>query len=160
MEIKTKIDGKVQKDLLKNNILSGYVAVALGGISLVAYLIVAVLDINKTAEWVLLIAGAFMFAMGLVSVLTLNKLVKNAEIQNREVKYQLFDDYMQIESSANGEIDASAKLYYKDIFKIKESKGYIFVYPDMTRAFAIEKAQIPDIDRARQLLFSGILKKK
>lgn len=158
MQIRTKIDGKMQKELLMWQIICSWILLGIGTAGLIVYIGVCVgLDLKE--NYPLLISCSIVFAVGLVFVVTYNKIVKNAEVINKTNIYTISQEFMQIETEYHGEIQESTKLYYSDIFKIKETKNYIYVYPDTTKAYPIEKKNISDIDSLRRLLFSGQKKK-
>lgn len=158
MQIRTKIDGKMQKELLMWQIVCSWILLGIGTAGLIVYIGVCVgLDLKE--NYPLLISCSIVFAVGLVFVVTYNKIVKNAEVINKTNIYTFSQEFMQIETEYHGEIQESSKLYYSDILKIKETKNYIFVYPDSTKAFPIEKKNVSDIDSLRRLLFSGQKKK-
>lgn len=158
MQIRTKIDGKMQKELLMWQIVCSWILLGIGTAGLIVYIGVCVgLDLKE--NYPLLISCSIVFAVGLVFVVTYNKIVKNAEVINKTNIYTFLQEFMQIETEYHGEIQESTKLYYSDIFKIKETKNYIYVYPDTTKAYPIEKKNILDIDSLRRLLFSGQKKK-
>lgn len=158
MQIRTKIDGKMQKELLMWQIVCSWILLGIGTAGLIVYIGVCVgLDLKE--NYPLLISCSIVFAVGLVFVVTYNKIVKNAEVINKTNIYTISQEFMQIETEYHGEIQESTKLYYSDIFKIKETKNYIYVYPDTTKAYPIEKKNILDIDSLRRLLFSGQKKK-
>lgn len=158
MQIRTKIDGKMQKELLMWQIICSWILLGIGTAGLIVYIGVCV-GLNLKENYPLLISCSIVFAVGLVFVVTYNKIVKNAEVINKTNIYTISQEFMQIETEYHGEIQESTKLYYSDIFKIKETKNYIYVYPDTTKAYPIEKKNISDIDSLRRLLFSGQKKK-
>ncbi len=158
MQIRTKIDGKMQKELLMWQIVCSWILLGIGIAGLVVYIAVGVaLDLKE--NYAILVPCSVVFAVGLVFVVSFNKIVKNAEVINKTNIYTFSQEFMQIETEYHGEIQESSKLYYSDILKIKETKNYIFVYPDSTKAFPIEKKNVSDIDSLRRLLFSGQKKK-
>lgn len=145
MQIRTKIDGKMQKELLMWQIVCSWILLGIGTAGLIVYIGVCVgLDLKE--NYPLLISCSIVFAVGLVFVVTYNKIVKNAEVINKTNIYTISQEFMQIETEYHGEIQESTKLYYSDIFKIKETKNYIYIYPDTTKAYPIEKKNISDID--------------
>lgn len=158
MQIRTKIDGKMQKELLMWQIVCSWILLGIGTAGLIVYIGVCV-GLDHKENYPLLISCSIVFAVGLVFVVTYNKIVKNAEVINKTNIYTISQEFMQIETEYHGEIQESTKLYYSDIFKIKETKNYIYVYPDTTKAYPIEKKNISDIDSLRRLLFSGQKKK-
>lgn len=158
MQIRTKIDGKMQKELIMGQFVFAWIMLGLGIAGLVVYIGVYV-GFDLKENYPLLISCSIVFAVGLVFVVSYNKIVKNAEVINKTNIYTISQEFMQIETEYHGEIQESTKLYYSDIFKIKETKNYIFVYPDSTKAFPIEKKNVSDIDSLRRLLFSGKKKK-
>ncbi len=154
MQIRTKIDGKMQKELLQGLMIFAWTTFSVGLAGLIAYIVVFVgLDLKD--NYPILISCSIVFAVGLMYVVTCGKLVKNAQATNKTNIYTISEEYMQIESEYHGEIQETTKLFYSDIVKIKETKNYIFVYPDTTRAYPIEKKNVPDIDTLRRLIFSG-----
>lgn len=158
MQIRTKIDGKMQKELIMWQIVCSWILLGIGIAGLVVYIGVYV-GLNLKENYPLLISCSIVFAVGLVFVVSFNKIVKNAEVINKTNIYTISQEFMQIETEYHGEIQESSKLYYSDILKIKETKNCIFVYPDSTKAFPIEKKNVSDIDSLRRLLFSGQKKK-
>lgn len=158
MQIRTKIDGKMQKELLMWQIVCSWILLGIGIAGLVVYIGVYV-GFDLKENYPLLISCSIVFAVGLVFVVSYNKIVKNAEVINKTNIYIISQEFMQIETEYHGEIQESSKLYYSDILKIKETKNYIFVYPDSTKAFPIEKKNVSDIDSLRRLLFNGQKKK-
>lgn len=158
MQIRTKIDGKMQKELIMGQFVFAWIMLGLGIAGLVVYIAVGVaFDLKE--NYAILVPCSVVFAVGLVFVVSFNKIVKNAEVINKTNIYTFSQEFMQIETEYHGEIQESSKLYYSDILKIKETKNYIFVYPDSTKAFPIEKKNVSDIDSLRRLLFSGQKKK-
>lgn len=154
MQIRTKIDGKMQKELLKTQIVLSWVLFGVGLAGLVAYIGVS-LFVDFEENYPLIVVCSMFFAIGLIFGISYNKLVKNAETINKSNIYTFSQEFMQIETEYHGEIEDKTKLYYSDILKVKETKNYIFIYPDTTKAFPIEKKNVQDIDSLRRLLFSG-----
>ena len=50
------------------------------------------------------------------------------------------------------EIAGSSKLYYSDIYKVKETKNFIFIYLNQQQAFPILKSNVSDLDSLRKLI--------
>ena len=50
------------------------------------------------------------------------------------------------------EVSGSSKLYYSDIFKVKETKSFIFIYLNPQQAFPILKENVSDLDYLRKLI--------
>ena len=51
---------------------------------------------------------------------------------------------MNVTCEKNGEIFGTQKVYYKDIYKVREVKDYIFIYINATSAYIIKKSNTTD----------------
>ncbi len=153
MKANLKIDGKVQKEMLKNQFALAYIFMAIGIVGLVAYIIVDV--ILEIPDYSFLLYFSVSLGVGVGLLYLYKNMVKSADKMNKENIYSFHTDYMYLDTIYHGEVEASTKLFYTDIFKIKETKNYIFVYPDSTKAYPIPKSQIKDLNALRKMLYVG-----
>lgn len=159
MQIRTKMDGKMQRELFLVPYVASWVILAIGGVGILAYILIsACFDVEKM--YALLGFSAIMFTIGLIYVLVYSRIIKSASMSNKTNIYTFSEEFVTIETEYHGEILDKEKLFYSDIYKIKETKRFIFVYPDMTKAYPIEKKNVQDIDTLRRLLFSAKRAKK
>lgn len=151
MQFRTKLDENMQRELIR---VPSILAIVLFAIGLIGVILSVVLNIATESDEYLFLRYFFIgiFAMGLVLILAYGRVVKNFSKINKENEYTIYDEYMEIKTYYHGEVEATCKLYYADAFKIRETKRYIFVYQDNMRAFPMEKANVPDLERLREVL--------
>lgn len=53
-------------------------------------------------------------------------------------EYEFEENYFNVISSKNGEEFGRQKVYYKDIYKVKEKEEYIFIYINKINAYIID----------------------
>lgn len=151
MEVKTKIEGKVQKELLLPLYVVAWVTTCLGAVGLIVFGVLLGGE-ETTNAWDaigypfagLLVVGICIFVMHAFKV-------KSANI-NKENLYVFNDEFFEIKTIYHGEIEDTGKLYYNDIAKIKETKNYIFIYPTINLAYPVAKANVENLDALRKLL--------
>ena len=151
MQFRTKLDENMQKELIK---VPSVIAFILSVVGLIGFLISVVMSIETESGLYISLLYFFglLFVMGVVLIFTYRRLIKSFSKINKENEYTIFDEYMEIKTYYHGEVEATCKLYFSDVFKVKETSKYIFVYQNNMRAFPIEKANVPDLEKVRQLL--------
>ena len=126
IECETKIDGKVQKEILKSSLITALVFLIIGAIGTVAYLVLASIFDNSWFD--ILLIFAFLFGFGLIFYITLNKTIKTAEQTSYTNKYQFNEEVLTIISFKDGQEISTAtskyelfvdsrKLYFVDIYR-------------------------------------------
>ena len=153
MQFRTKYDGNMQKEYLSDFFILAIVFCVLGGIGFVAYLITDV--VLEVPGYSYLFISVIPMGVGIGFLFIRVNAVKNCDKINRENEYTFHDDYFEIKTFYRGDEESSSKLYYSDIFKIKETKGYFFVVQDRLRMFPIKKNNAPDVEVLRKLIYSG-----
>lgn len=137
LEINQEVQTELNKSLKRNCII----ALVIGIIGFVAYISISMFFEHFILE-VLLWVFAFAFGFGLVFLITINKTNKKVVASKMVGEYELFEEFMTIDSIKDGEKISSAKVYYKDIIKIKETENYIFLYPNKQIAYPIPKNKL------------------
>lgn len=151
MQFRTKLDENMQKELIRVPRIFAIVISVLGFVGIVFTVSVIVFTGSEDNQFLGYFFAAI-FVMGLVLIFTYGRIIKNFSKINKENEYTIYDEYMEIKTYYHGEVEATCKLYYSDAFKIRESKRYIFVYQDNMRAFPMEKANVPDLERLKEVL--------
>lgn len=133
-EVNQKLYIELNQTVKKNSKIS----LIFGIIGLVAYIGISV---YKEYAWLdyLLWISAILFGFGLVFVLTINKSIKKAKDNIIVTENEIEETFMNITDTKNGEQVGSAKIYYKDIIKVKETQNYLFLYPNKQMAYPISK---------------------
>ena len=150
MEVKTSLDERMQKELLRTPIICCWIIIVFGIISLVLTIATAIID--KKLNTTILVATAFFLVMGVILLISFNKTIQSVQKSNRENVYTFYDDYVEIKTMYHDEVAGSSKLYYSDIYKVKETKNFIFIYLNQQQAFPILKSNVSDLDYLRKLI--------
>ena len=150
MEVRTSLDERMQKELLKTPIICCWIIIIFGGISLILTIAAAIFD--KKLDSILLIATAVFLVMGIALLISFNKTIQSFQKTNRENVYTFYDEYVEVKTIYHDEVSGSSKLYYSDIFKVKETKSFIFIYLNPQQAFPILKENVSDLDYLRKLI--------
>ena len=150
MEVRTSLDERMQKELLKTPIICCWIIIIFGGVSLILTIASAIFD--KKLDSILLIATAVFLVMGIALLISFNKTIQSFQKTNRENVYTFYDEYVEVKTMYHDEVSGSSKLYYSDIFKVKETKSFIFIYLNPQQAFPILKENVSDLDYLRKLI--------
>ena len=150
MEVRTFLDERMQKELLKTPIICCWIIIIFGGISLILTIVAAIFD--KKLDTILLIATVAFLIMGVVLLISFNKTIQSFQKTNRENVYTFYDEYVEVKTMYHDEVAGSSKLYYSDIFKVKETKSFIFIYLNPQQAFPILKENVSDLDYLKKLI--------
>ena len=150
--VKTKLDEKMQKELVHPALIIELITMIIGIIGLLAYVIIKTSVENANVEYLLIFSIPFVF--GLVFYLTVKKQLKKIKNNTKLNIYEFYEDFMNIKTMDNGEDVGTAKIYYKDLVKKKESKNYFFLFINNLNAFPIAKYELTedDIKEIRKLL--------
>lgn len=137
---KTDINKEIQKELSRPLYIVSIVALVIGIVGMVAYIVLGTIFDNPEIEYMLVFS--FPFAFGLVLLITINKLCKNADKIPQYNQYTFEEEYFMATTYRCGENVGTVKLYYKDLAKSRESKNYIFMYLNKYSAVAVAKDQL------------------
>ena len=140
--IKTKLDDKMQKDLVRPALITELCAMIIGIIGLLAYIIIGTVVENAQVEYLLVFSITFGF--GLVFYLIAKKQLNQTKNSSKINIYEFYEDYVNIKTMENGEDVGTAKVYYKDIVKKRESKNYFFLFINNVNALPIAKCELTE----------------
>ena len=136
--IKTDIDEKAQKALSKGVIIFCIVSLVLGSVGLLLYIGLTMFFENIYLDILLLFC--IPFSLGLVYIIMINKNIKTMAKSNITNEYEFNIDHIFVTSYKNGEQVGTQKVYYKDVFKTRETDEYIFIYVNRISAFILKKS--------------------
>lgn len=145
---------KMYDELFNNSVIICAVDCVIGAIFLILYIIMYILSNSQVLY--LLYCGVFLFVFGLLlTIITLKQ--KNNQIKKDKNKVETIifnEDYMITYLKDNTEITATEKVYYKNIIKIRETKNYLFLYPNRAIAYPISKnkLKINEIEQIKNLI--------
>lgn len=103
---------------------------------------------------ILVIAGLFFLALGIVFLVICRNTAKTALKLNRRQELEFFSDYLLEKGYTEGEHTSTNKIYYKWIVRIKETQNYLFLYNSRMTALAVDKKSLPlnELNTIRALL--------
>lgn len=150
--VKTKLDEKMQKELVRPALIIDLITMIIGIIGLSAYIIIKIFVENSNVEYLLIFS--IPFAFGLVFYLTVKKQLKKIKNNIKLNIYEFYEDFMNIKTMDNGEDVGSVKIYYKDLVKKRESRNYFFLFINNVNAFPIAKCELTEneLKEVRNLL--------
>ena len=148
MKCKIKVDAKVQKEVNQSTQNLSILSIIFGSIGLVAYIILTIVFEKNAFFTILLGLSIFFFGFGLIMLITVAKVNAKGSAQNLTDEYELDETFIEVKSYRNDEIVAMQKTYYKELFKFKETKSYLILYPNSSQAFVIPKADFSQEDIA------------
>ena len=141
MKYSLKVDRELQEELNKTLKRNSLIMIIIGAIGLVAYIAISMFIEHYFLEMLLwLFVGLCGIGVGLLIVV--NKTNKKVVDNNLVGEYELFEEYLIINTLKNDEQISTMKFYYKDIVKIKETESYIFLYPNKQIAYPIAKKKL------------------
>ena len=152
LKVSTVIDAKAQKALSNNTMIASIIALVIGALGIVAYVILSTFINNSYID--ILLIFCIPFAIGLIYVITINKNIKAVAVNQFTSEYDFDTDYFNVTSSMNGDIVGTQKVYYRDLYKIREKDEYIFIYINKFNVFIVKKSNISgeDLIALRSLL--------
>jgi hypothetical protein len=137
---KTKIDVEVQKELSKKIYKNSLIALIVGAVGLAVYIVLGTIFENYWLD--LLLVFAIPFGFGLVFIITIKKLMKKVEDINQINEYVFEEVFVNVSTIRNGESVGTAKIYYKDLVKSKETQNYIYMYINKSAALPVKKENL------------------
>lgn len=150
----TTYSKKMYDELFNNSVIICGVECVVGAVFLSLYIIMYILSNSQVLY--LLYCGVFLFVFGLLlTIVTLKQ--KNNQIKKDKNKVETIifnEDHMLTSLKDKTEITATEKVYYKNIIKIRETKNYLFLYPNRAVAYPISKNELKhnEIEQIKNLI--------
>lgn len=141
MKYTCKINQEIQAELNKSSKRNSIIATIIGIVGLVAYIALSMWKELFVFEMLLWIS-ACLFGVGIAYIVLINKSNKKAANSTMDGEYELEETFMTIKAHKDGEQISSAKVYYKDMVKLKETANYIFLYPNRQMAYPVPKNKL------------------
>ena len=133
-----KIDEKLQNEVNEKMWIVSLISTIVGAIGLGAYIILATFFDNLLLE-ILLWVMAFSFGFGITYMITIKRINKKSVSNDATDELEIFEEYVNLTTIKNNEVIVSLKTYYKDLYKIRETKNYLLLYINKSSALAIPK---------------------
>lgn len=136
---KVKFNEQMQKELTFRSYVFSVLFTVVGAIGTLFYIVIGTIfeDINSWFEALLFFPG--IMAIGIILLVFYNKAMKKIKSTDTQNNYEFFEDHFIISTIRNGENIGSAKIYYLEITKVKETKNYLFLFKGNAFAYPIEK---------------------
>ena len=137
---KTELDKEAQKALTRTFFILSLISLIVGAIGLVLYI---VLNIFLTSSYLdVLLVCSLPFGFGLVYIIMINNIIERTSASKIVNEYTFENDYFMVSSIKNGEVVSTNKIYYKEIYKIKEKDGYLLLYINLSNAYIIKEGNL------------------
>ena len=157
---RTVLSENIQKKNLHKLFIISLVCLIVGALGVVAYIALGVAletESGDTPAWCeAFLVFAVPFAFGLVFILTINSLVKQARKNNGVInEYEFFADCIMAREIRGGEICANVRLNYDQVLKTKQAGEYLFFfYQIKSYAYPIDTTELtpPELNTVKKLL--------
>lgn len=152
IKCKTALDERAQKAFTKNFKIYSIIATVIGAIGIVAYIVTS-LFVNSSFLDILLVFS-LPFAFGVVYLFMINKTTKKTVASELVNEYEFDNNFFTVTSYKHSEQVGTIKVFYKEIYKIKEKNNYIFLYINRVNAYIVDTENLPkeDITLLRAIL--------
>lgn len=146
------LNEKVQIELTKKNKMLSTIALIVGALGLIAFVVCSTVWESKIFG--LLLLFAFPFTFGLISIISINKNIKNFKLHNIINNYQFNEDHFIVKSFNGNEQIGMSKINYTNILKLKETETFIFIFANRISAYPIIKQTISasELDTIKSLI--------
>ena len=138
MKCVVNINLKIQKELNYSMWIKGVVFTIIGSLGMLSYIAITMFIENVWME-VFLWVMAFIFAIGLIYLISIKKTNKQVLQANIKSEIDIQEEFVTFSSIKNNEIVSTNKCYYKDLIKIKETDNYLFLYINKFSAIPIPR---------------------
>lgn len=134
------LNRKVQIELTRKNKMLSIILLILGSLGLITFVVME--SIKSDIIYGLLLLSALPFTVGLISLVFINKSIRNFKFNNVLNNYQFNTDHFIVRSFKDNEEIGMSKIEYSQIFKTMETKTFLFVFTNQVSAYPIIKATL------------------
>lgn len=140
------IDGNVQKEILKKQILISKILSIIGGIGSLLYIILGTIFENTPwTEYFLIFAGPL--GIGIVLFVYYKKIIKKVQASPFTNEYEFKEKMLSVVSKNNSnEISSKGEIAYTNLLKLVETIDYLFIYVNQKSVFPILKSSLSEED--------------
>lgn len=147
MECRVNIDKNVQSELNRRQSIFAWISFVVGLLGLIVY--ISLDFFIESAPWEdILLVFAIPFAIGLICLVNIHRAKVWSTRMNREHAYIFDEEKMFVTVYIQGEQSGTNEVYYRTLTHFRETKNYLFLYPNKISAFPIEKAKLSPRDYA------------
>lgn len=145
--VETDINAPMLREFVRKPFILSLVALIVGLAGILAYMGWDISTLwthaQEPSTWIL-VGVSVPFAFGLIFVISFRRVGRTLVGPPKKEIYELYSNYLVAEDFAGGEKVATAKIYYNQIVKRKETKNYIFFYIRQTNACPLSKAGLSE----------------
>lgn len=140
------IDGNVQKEILKKQMLISKILLIIGGIGSLLYIILGTIFENAPwTEYLLIFAGPL--GIGIVLLVYYKKIIKKVQASPFTNEYEFKEKMLSVVSKNNSnEISSKGEIAYTTLLKLVETIDYLFIYVNQKSVFPILKSSLSEED--------------
>lgn len=142
--VRTKIDEASQKILTKKIRVGSLISMIIGIVGLLIYIILSINFENLNLDFLLFFS--IPFAIGLVLLITIHKNIAKTASYQWINEYVFEKNAIHISTIKNEDVIGTHKLYYKDIYKVKEYDDYLFIFINKANAYILKKSNTTELE--------------
>ena len=154
IKVATEHNENMYKELNKTNIILAILYTVLGGIMLLAGLLLYIITPENDLLLLWVACGTILLILGITIIISAKNINKLNGVNSKAEENEFFQGYFISREYVNGEHLSTAKIYYNRIVKVRETKNYIFIYNTRVTAISVDKSKLtePEINTIRSLL--------
>lgn len=149
IKVTTEINEKMQKEFSRGTYKMGLAFTIIGAICAALFLALEIASIILKFEEgyiTFLILAAVILCSGVSIMVAVNKAVATVRNTRKVFVYEFFKEYISANEYLNGENVTTAKVYYGQISKGRETKNYLFFFINGASAFPVDKSQLNEAE--------------
>jgi len=162
IKVETKVDAEIQKILVNKSYILSIICIVISLIGIFFYTVNAIFVKADDIGYPYLLLFIFTLLIGVMIVFITKKSMQMAS-KNKNVNHCEFnEDFVTITMDRNGENVGTAKIYYTDLYKVKEKKELLLLYINYASVLPIWKKNFSkeDLQTVRNYLNIKQPKKK
>lgn len=154
IKVTTEHNDNLYKELNHNSLILAIIYTVLGGIMLLAGLILYILTPENSLPLLWVACGTIMLILGITILISAKNINKLNGVDSKVEENEFFQGYFISREYVNGEHLSTAKIYYSRIVKVRETKSYIFIYNTRVTAVSVDKSKLTEqeINSIRSLM--------
>lgn len=142
--VKANIDKRARRELTKPLLIFSILCWVFGGFFFVVSIVLAILDSDGefTDKSLFLMFGILLCSCGTIMFSVRRGEFKQDEVRNQTDETEFFGTYLINKEYREGEHVATAKVYYRWLYRTKETANFLFFYISQYGVVVVDKSSI------------------
>ena len=120
--------------------LTGKISLWIGLAAFIGYIVSVWFDPFLEGIAFLAFVAIYGGVLGIMLLLSVKRSQKNYDGDGTVNEYEFLEEYFTIHSSKNGDVRADAKLSYDELWRLKETQHYLFLFINQITVYPVEKS--------------------